>query len=281
MYKIIIWADSTVSYDYIKKIENLEIEHSIYVLGCLSNNYGGTCINKYRSISLEELENISFDYCFASRDNIINNKTNKILDDEVLIPFTVFDLWHFDFNEYIEIRNSAVSIISANCWGGLCYHTLGMKFLSPFINMFLNRDDFNRLLKNFNYYISLELQDNGTYYDGNMKREVPIGKIGDIQLFLNHYTNFDEAKSYWYKRKARINKDNMVVVSFAEKEQTIYDFEDIPYNNKIIFTGLDIKTPSSYKLSLDNKKIYEVINDIARGYSNDFNLLTFLNHKNE
>ena len=56
-------------------------------------------------------------------------------------------------NKYI---NHDVSIISMNCTGGILYHDLGLKFLSPTINLFFRAEDFIKFCENLDYYLSID-----------------------------------------------------------------------------------------------------------------------------
>lgn len=61
---------------------------------------------------------------------------------EKVIPVRVFRLLSFDLNRYIKVKESRVSIITNHCWRGYTYHYLGMQFLSPFINIFVEEEDY-------------------------------------------------------------------------------------------------------------------------------------------
>ncbi len=48
-------------------------------------------------------------------------------------------------------------IISNNCWGGEIYSWFKRPYNSPFIGLFLNGPCYLKLLSNFDYYMSLDL----------------------------------------------------------------------------------------------------------------------------
>lgn len=47
-------------------------------------------------------------------------------------------------NNYYKnnIKNKDFTIFSSNCTGGVLYHDLGLEFLSPTINLYMNCEDF-------------------------------------------------------------------------------------------------------------------------------------------
>ena len=73
----------------------------------------------------------------------------------------------------------APTIISHNCIGGVLSHELGLKFLSPTVNLFMVNEDFIKFCENLEYYLSLDI----TPYDGEIKI-YPLGRCGDLVLFL-------------------------------------------------------------------------------------------------
>ena len=98
-----------------------------------------------------------------------------------------------------KLKNDKFSIISSNCIGGIIYHRLGKQFLSPTINLFFNQKEFIKFAQNLRYYINLPLEFIKSDFD------FPVAKIDDITLYFLHYSNNDEAKEAWERRKTRIN----------------------------------------------------------------------------
>lgn len=92
-----------------------------------------------------------------------------------------------------RLKNNNFSIISSNCVGGVIYHKLGLKFLSPTINLWIRPNDYLKFLKNLNYYlITANLsEDKSNYLD------YPVGFLGSgenkITLYFQHYQSFTEA----------------------------------------------------------------------------------------
>ena len=111
---------------------------------------------------------------------------------------------------------------------------LGVKFNTPTVNLFLKPKDFNKFLLNFDKYINMDLEEEKVE-----DLKYPIGKLGDIKIYFQHYKSFEEAKVKWGERKKRVNLDNMFIMSTDRDgctKEDIIQFDKLPYKNKVIFT---------------------------------------------
>ena len=139
-------------------------------------------------------------------------------------------------------KNKDFTLIARDCVGGVLYHQLGLKFLSPTINLFLVPEDFNYFCLNLREYIStevVELKDDSVEY--------PVGVIHPqdlkpIKIHFMHYSSFEEAANKWNERKARINWNNLFVISsmcypkeLADlNDKLIKDWNKIPYKKVML-----------------------------------------------
>ena len=135
-------------------------------------------------------------------------------------------------------KNLDFTLIARDCIGGILYHQLGLKFLSPTINLFFTPEDFNYFCLNLKEYIDGKLEE---FKDDSIP--YPVGlltpKTGQpIKVHFMHYKTFIEAKQKWNKRKERINWDNIFVVSSC-----CYSTEVETLNDKIISDWNKIKYP--------------------------------------
>lgn len=129
------------------------------------------------------------------------------------------------------------SIISQNCIGGVFYHDMHMKFLSPTINLFFKEPDFIRFVQNLEYYINTELR-------MVWGEEYPIGYLDDIPVYFMHYRTCREAKDSWDKRKQRINWNKIIVIATDMEGFDNYTWKlwtEIPYP-KVLFTSVERKS---------------------------------------
>ena len=111
-------------------------------------------------------------------------------------------------------RNHDFTIISQNCIGGVIYNNLGMEFKSPTINMFIEGENFVKLVENLDYYLSLPARALDDHFMDPIDNNIVYPKIavGDLELCCLHYKNCDEAICAWERRKKRINKHNIYVI---------------------------------------------------------------------
>ena len=133
-----------------------------------------------------------------------------------------------------KLKNKDLSVIASNCNGALILHDLGVRFNSPFVNLWIKPKDYTKLLKNFDGYMTKELSE--TTEDGI---DYPVGKLGDVTIYFQHYDSFEQAKEKWNERKTRINKDNLFVL-FTDRDGCTYEdlveYDSLPYN-KVVFTN--------------------------------------------
>jgi len=132
-----------------------------------------------------------------------------------------------------NLYNHNFSILSANCLGGIIYHDLGEKFMSPTVNLYMSSGDFVTLACNLDSYLRKELKE--------IKRDLPypVGGLGEIELHFVHYKSFEEAVNKWEERKNRIDKNNLFLLltdrdDFSEEILEKYAKLDYP---KVLLSG--------------------------------------------
>ena len=184
-----------------------------------------------------------------------------------------------------KIKNKNISIISSNCNGGVIYHDLGLKFLSPTINLYFQPDEFIKFIDNLEYYLALEVKE---VVDDTVR--FPIGIIGDVKIYFLHYKSFNEAKEKWDKRKKRVNFNNIYVI-FTDRDgcnkEMMKKFDSLKIKNKIIFTHKkfdDIKS-AKYIKGFENDKsvgiLSEYENILGKRYLDQFKYIEWFNRKKE
>lgn len=183
-----------------------------------------------------------------------------------------------------RLKNSNPTIIASNCNGGIIYHDLGLKFNSPTINLSIDTDDFIKLVSNLKYYLEQEI-----YEIKDENYDFPCGILEDIKIRFNHYKTFEEAVDKWNERKKRINWDNIFIMAI-DGDNATYDslknFEELPYENKVIFTHKKYpEFKSSYYISgFEDKEwvgvlIYFKKKFFIRRYLDEFDYVSFLNNE--
>lgn len=179
------------------------------------------------------------------------------------------------------LNNENFSIICSNCIGGFIYHRLGQQFLSPTINMWFLQPDFLKFIENLPYYLSLDLEFIASEYN------YPVARLGDITLFFNHSKDEQEASRDWYRRRERVNYDNMYVIMYERDGVSAEDLrrlEKIPCNNKIVLSAHE-HPDMDYVLTIkpnDCEGGVQYFDTDAMGFKTfekHFDFVKFLNHK--
>ena len=173
------------------------------------------------------------------------------------------------------LKNRDYTIISNNCWGGVKSRNFGLPYNSPTCGLFFFSKEYLKFCSDLKLYISAELKPLSvadSQYKEELflkfpeKKEIVLGKVLDVEVVFLHYQTFDEAKEKWNRRKARINWDNLIVKYNDQNlfsEEDFYEFEKLPYKNKIFFTANEkfINKPNTYYFSCFKEKGY-VVDDI-------------------
>lgn len=130
-----------------------------------------------------------------------------------------------------KVNLEGVSLISQNCVGGVIYHDVKQKFLSPTVNLYILPKDFIKFVNNLDYYLSLTPK-------VEMGKDYPIGTLGDVKINFMHYSSPQEALEKWEERKQRINFDKIFVIMVERDgfdDEDFNDFLKLKYP-KILFT---------------------------------------------
>ena len=138
-----------------------------------------------------------------------------------------------------EIEDRDFTIISQFCAGGLLYHDLKMKFLSPTINLAFDGPDFVKFCSNLEKYLNVELVEIKTD-----EVSYPVGRLGDVEIRFVHYKTFEEAKKKWEERSKRINFEKIVVMAHdrdgMNSDECMAAFDKLPYK-KVMYTSKEYK----------------------------------------
>ncbi len=207
------------------------------------------------------------------------------LPEEKLLGDWIVTFPGFELGKYRQLQQSHLSIFSLNCFGGLISHTLGLSFRSPFINMFFNSEqEFIRFLRAPRVYMEEKLILKEMIWNDVLKYNHPIVTLGNVDLVLNHYPDFDEAVKIWEWRKARINWYNLFVTAYTESEEILQEFDALPYGKKVCFVPFKSDLDSAWhinpEIDFDRREegFHDVVNNFARGkhfYYDPFDMLLY------
>lgn len=289
MYRVIIWGIGREYNKYYNLIKYFEQMGEITVQAVFSNDkINSATLDGFAICSKEQVKIMEYDLCLVAVADFCSVKLEAKelgISEAKLLPIRVLGIPYFSFEKYIKVRNSKITILSNNCWAGLCYHYLDLEFESPTINMFFEGSQFIKFVSNLDYYLSVPLEFIEMRYEKNLNRNYPIAKIDDIRLHFNHYISFEEAQKCWERRKQRINKNNILIVFNSTSKEALVEFQKLKFEHKLVFVPKD--------MGISNLDVYPVdyndigtgitfgmyVNGFANGGISDFDLLSFLCHE--
>lgn len=206
------------------------------------------------------------------------------LPEEKLLGDWIVCILGFTLKNYRRLQRSRLSIFAMNCFGGLISHLFGLPLHSPFFNMYLSERDFLSFLREPHVYLEEPLTLKNMMWSESLRYDYPIAKLGNIDLMMNHYRDFDTAKFNWDKRKERINWYNLFVTMYTEREEILQAFDALPYSKKVCFVPFKSDLDSAWyinpEIDFDRKEagFYDVVNNFARGkhfYYDPFDMLLY------
>ncbi|RAT98710.1 DUF1919 domain-containing protein [Brevibacillus sp. Leaf182] len=203
-------------------------------------------------IEVKDFYKIDYDYIAISSNNYKDIKSLllelNILKEKILPPVMPFkpneSYYSFDIEEFLRLNNPDFSIISDNCWGAYQYKRLGLQYNTPFIWLYIRKNEYLKLLNNLSYYLSCKLK--FIKVDGISH---PVGVLDDIKIYFNHSASEREAEDAWNRRLKKLNWDNLFIQMTIESEEEAYAFDKLPYKNKIAFTEKDYQLYSCFWIS--------------------------------
>lgn len=135
-------------------------------------------------------------------------------------------------NKHLYKGAANVTLLCNNCIGGVIFHELGLKFMSPTVNLWIKPKDFIKYCSNLKHYsqCKLEFLDCSLYLSASEK--YPVACLDDIIIYFLHYTSEEDARQKWEERTNRINYDNVRCI-LSERDGCTFDdlenFSKLPY----------------------------------------------------
>ena len=136
-----------------------------------------------------------------------------------------------------QLTNTDFTIISNNCWAGICYEYYGLPKLSPTVGLYFYADEYIKFLSNLEKYLTIDLRfinvkDSKYSKELIFKKQtnIPIGVLDDVEIVFLHYKDAITAKDKWQRRVERMNWSNMIYKFSYMNNCTsnhIHEFENI------------------------------------------------------
>jgi uncharacterized protein (DUF1919 family) len=233
----------------------------------------------YELVEREDICNVEYDYIIVLSNKYFNDivinamdsyhiSRNKFINGEVLfIP-------NLNFDKYIRLIESNISIISNNCWGGILCNTLSIECRSPFKNLFVTDDDYLKLISDLQHYLNSDLVFYEFNIDVHSNQTYPVFLLDDICIHCNHASSIESAISDWNRRKKLVNWNNLFVEMYTVQKNIAERFDNIDEYDKIVcFVPSNIydkryKKWCGLELIKGQTEFYEAVNSSASNNKN-------------
>lgn len=128
------------------------------------------------------------------------------------------------------------SIVSQNCVGGRLYELLGQEYTSPTVGLWFDADGFLDFTENLRAHLAMELE-RAHALEGELG--YPVGRLGGVSIYFQHYRSFEEARTNWIRRAKRVDLESVVVLmtdrdGFLNEHES--RFECLPFDRKLLFS---------------------------------------------
>ena len=160
MYKVVLWGLGH-GYDVFTYLHGHEMVDVVAVTD--RECYFRKQIDGIPVVRVDELASMEFEYLIVT---VVNNQVYQEIVRQAMklgiarskiLPLRIFEIPFFNFDEYVKIKNSNVSILADGCLGGLLYHRFGLEMTSPTINMSIDNADYYRFLENLESYLTKDM----------------------------------------------------------------------------------------------------------------------------
>lgn len=153
--------------------------------------------------------------------------------------------------------HKSLSIISSNCFAGRIMQDLNMEYNSPTLGLYFMYPDYIEFLRNLRYYLTeaeIRFVEHSKYPLGDERRArwshwYPIGLLdGKVEIHFLHYHSEQEAAEKWYRRAARVDFDNLLIIGMDQNlctEADVRAFDSLPFERKIMFSRYDFPLASN------------------------------------
>ena len=283
-YKLLLWGVGAKYNALLNRIDELVNDNQIEIVG-ITGNSGipqSSYLDGYRVVDICDISYLKFDYIVILNDThfteILCQICQMLGDTSKVLSYRVFELPGLIFEEYVELKESNLTIISNNCWAGTAYNCLGLECLSPIKNLFITDVDYLKLLHDLKGYFSKELRYKSNAIDPHSGKQYPVMTLGDIEVNCNHALNYEEAIKQWNRRCKKVNYNNLFIEMYTEDKAIEIEFSELEYEKKICFVPYDSDLNSSLKVELykGQKMFWQAVNSNASRAGLKYDLISLL-----
>lgn len=170
-----------------------------------------------------------------------------------------------------KLNNLDFTIISNNCWGGVCYEYFHLPKKTPTAGLYFYPDDYIKFVSNLRHYLSIEIEmitsKESKYYKQMLERgeeNIPVGKIDDVEIVFLHYKDPVVAKDKWERRRKKVNWNNMILkFSYMNgcTDEHVREFEKIKGVKKFVLVPHEFPEYPDCKLASYSVNNGQISND--------------------
>lgn len=288
--KLLLWGIGREYNRSLNLLKYWEGQGTIKIVGVTDKSIPEAAeIDGWKVYKTTELYRADMDYCLVMSDKYFFEVWEELqvlgVEKERILSSRILSIPYFSWDQYLKIYHSDLSIICNNCVGGILYHTLGLECKSPCKNLAIPDESFLKLIKNLEFYMSLELQFQRWQRDPHSREEFPVMGLDDVEIWCNHDVSADEARDKWNRRKEKINYENILLMMYAENDETGRRFLATGNQRKVLFvpetSRLEGDDVFQLKLFPGQKEFWETVNSSASLGKNSCNykILDMLNGK--
>lgn len=295
MRRLLVWGIGEVYNRYLNLLKYFERLGSIEIAALTAKDIPTQIkrLDDYPLVNVREISSLSYDYIMVMSVKyyweIFHEIVDRGISSDKIIPCKILQIPDLDMDDYFYIKESKLSIVANNCWGGVVYNTLGLECLSPFKNLFILDEDYIKLLGNLKYYLSIKpkaagwdcLHENKRYeVERYENSRYPVIALDDIMLRCNHMKDHETALEEWNSRRKRFNFDNIFVEMGTNHKHIAEKYQEINiFDKKVCFVPWETNEKGYIHLepTMNETRIGPIANYHARlnGY-NQLNLLRLL-----
>ena len=276
MLNTILWGAGEIYNTHLNGIRYFELTTPINIVGIISENISDkqSVLDGYPVLNKHHVrwENIDLVIIMSQRylREILSEIENITVGKIKVVSFRVTEIPGVKLTEYIKLVDEKISIVSNNCWGGLVCRTLGIECRSPFKNLFLQDDDYLRVISDLKRYMCYEPEFARFDIDIHSKEKYPVLRIADAEIHCNHAENIETAISEWNRRRKKINLDNIFYEMYTEDKGVADKFISITKGKKrICFLPKEKNEDKDENgllyvdLQIEKKELWELVNEYA------------------
>lgn len=176
------------------------------------------------------------------------------------------------YQQYYE--GAIPTLFCNNRTGAMMLHDLGMRFNSPFVNLWIEPDDFLAICANPEAELSNEL------VEVDSELDYPVAELNGKKIYFQHYESFNQANEIWKRRLERVDYANISILFVLRDHystETIDAFASLPQKHKVMLVGVGhdvVDKAIALPKSSDSTGCLEILTDYSglsgRRYYDEF-----------